>query len=755
MSDRMALLRDYFFSRKDVVAFRAPWGAPCPAEANGNFEAMLAGHLDHGAPAAAFSWTNAEGKAIRECGRFRLGTYSPGEDGRTRFACVDCDAGGRHGNPLADPVEAALLIVGKLKAIGIQAYLERSGGGVGCHIWIFFGEALPAAEIRRLLIGILRPLGIKLASGAPADPAANVGIEIFPKQDALEPGGIGNMVWLPWWHGAGDGCCQFFKVAEDGELTIYIPEYFETVTGAQLQIALGQCEQPGRNPFKQRASDASGASVETRAIRYLQKCDPAISGQGGHKALFKAARAVVYLFGLGEDVGFRLLWEHYNPRCQPTWSEKEIRHKCRQANSKPCSRPRGYLRDRERTATGRAHGGNHHSNGEQSPNRESGTGQSQAGGETAAPGFRFRPVDSLTFFAQERCHTWVIQRLLVERELAVIGGPKKCLKTSLLLDLAISLASGTPFLGAFQVYQPVSVAVLSGESGEVTIEQAARRICHARGLDPASLNLSWQFTLPKLSSLADLEELREGLKAEGIRVVLIDPLYLCLMADSGKDAANLFDVGPLLLAVARACLEANCTPILAHHSRKALSMDQPMELDDLSFAGIAEAARQWILLNRRTRFDAETGTSKLYLSVGGSAGQSGEWHVDVCEGVLGGDMSGRKWEVSVMPAGEGIQLEKAAASSQKDQQRDQAAQADEFKVMQAIDAAAGMGEQPPTARKIRELAKLSNDKAGGAITRLLHQRLIEEVSVEFTCGKNSVRTAPGYRRKGPFCVQAT
>src|SRR5690606_41082912 len=35
--------------------------------------------------------------------------------------------------------------------------------------------------------------------------------------------------------------------------------------------------------------------------------------------------------GLSEETAFRILWPEYNPRCQPPWSEKELRHKAKGA----------------------------------------------------------------------------------------------------------------------------------------------------------------------------------------------------------------------------------------------------------------------------------------------------------------------------------------------------------------------------------------------------------------------------------------
>lgn len=94
----------------------------------------------------------------------------------------------------------------------------------------------------------------------------------------------------------------------------------------------------------------SSADVERRAIAYLESLPPAISGQGGHATTYAAATAVAHGFGIEPDQALRLLLEHYNPRCEPPWSEKELRHKVDDAANKPHDRPFGWLRDAPRDA---------------------------------------------------------------------------------------------------------------------------------------------------------------------------------------------------------------------------------------------------------------------------------------------------------------------------------------------------------------------------------------------------------------------
>lgn len=91
-----------------------------------------------------------------------------------------------------------------------------------------------------------------------------------------------------------------------------------------------------------------GTPAPDRAAAYLDKLPGAVSGQGGHKATFRAARCLVWGFGLSADDALRLLIERYNPRCQPEWTERELRHKVEDADTLPFGKPRGWLRDARR-----------------------------------------------------------------------------------------------------------------------------------------------------------------------------------------------------------------------------------------------------------------------------------------------------------------------------------------------------------------------------------------------------------------------
>lgn len=83
-------------------------------------------------------------------------------------------------------------------------------------------------------------------------------------------------------------------------------------------------------------------NVFERARRYLAKCPPAISGQGGHDQTFHTACLLTNGFALSEADALQLLHE-WNAGCQPPWAEHELLHKVRSAMGARHAKPRGHL----------------------------------------------------------------------------------------------------------------------------------------------------------------------------------------------------------------------------------------------------------------------------------------------------------------------------------------------------------------------------------------------------------------------------
>jgi hypothetical protein len=243
---------------------------------------------------------------------------------------------------------------------------------------------------------------------------------------------------------------------------------------------------------------------------------------------------------------------------------------------------------------------------------------------------------------------WLIDGILLEREPQVIGGPDKGLKSSIALDEAVALASGTAFLGRFPVNKKCRVLYVSAENKEGTFWRKTKAVCAAKGVDFDSL-LDGFFAFFKPVNFASKKHRKafaSFVRTHEINVVVLDPAYLCFGRAASGGGTDAYKMGQLFQLMTRTCLDNDVTPIVPHHAVQSLKPGRLMELGDLLFSGPSKFFGSWILINRRSRYRYDA-KHKLVVSFGGRENPGSMVAVDAYEGDVQPDGSGRVWEVAV------------------------------------------------------------------------------------------------------------
>ena len=321
--------------------------------------------------------------------------------------------------------------------------------------------------------------------------------------------------------------------------------------------------------------------------------------------------------------------------------------------------------------------------------------------------FELKPISSREFAIADYRLEYLIKRVWVKDQPCMLGGPHKALKTGTMLEIAISGGTGTPLFGKpeFAVPKPFNVMVLSGESGKATLQETAHRIAFAHKVKLADAQIWWEDTLPKIAKPDHLLALGDAITKVSAKLCLIDPAYLCLLSGDtqGRQASNLFDVGALLTGLADIGRQTGCGIGLAHHMKK--NPAEPFaipKLEDLAYAGFAEFARQWLLINRRSEY-RDDGRHELWLSIGGSAGHSSTWAYTVEEGIPDDNFRGRYWDVSIERAAEAIEGKKRDKERQRENDRHAKVTENVERVMEQLRSS----KEPQTPRSIREILGIS------------------------------------------------
>ena len=339
---------------------------------------------------------------------------------------------------------------------------------------------------------------------------------------------------------------------------------------------------------------------------------------------------------------------------------------------------------------------------------------------------------------------YLAKGLIPRGQPGVIGAPYKGMKTSICCDIAASLATGGYVMGFFRVPQPVRVLFMSAESGLPTLRKTTEAICNAAGIRwPEDLdNLQWCTTLPKLGIDDDLRKLDAAFASFPFEVLIADPLFkMC----SGDGAENMMKQGDKFMHLQKWCDERGVTLIFVHHLTKPASkVYEPADLGDLSYAGIAEHVRWWILLSRQEKYTPPDPVHRLWFGCGGSAGHSGLW---ACSIDLGEYVEGqpRQWNVTLQEAQEVRQEAAEKRAAAKNAEKLTAAQAKAQANVESLLSTLKEFPEGETKTALRNRSGLHTSALDGAIYDALHAKplpLIESCQV-FKGGRKQGRD--GYR----------
>lgn len=152
---------------------------------------------------------------------------------------------------------------------------------------------------------------------------------------------------------------------------------------------------------------------------------------------------------------------------------------------------------------------------------------------------------------------WVIRDFWMRRSHGIIAGEPKTFKSTIALDMAVSIASGQPLWDRFPVEDPGPVLIIQNENAEWIMKDRLEKIINSKGLvgkvatTKSGLSVTFPPTLPlyfvnnygyNFSDPLHREQLEGTIEELQPSLVMFDPLYL--MFDGEINSAK--DLHPIL-----------------------------------------------------------------------------------------------------------------------------------------------------------------------------------------------------------------
>jgi len=175
----------------------------------------------------------------------------------------------------------------------------------------------------------------------------------------------------------------------------------------------------------------------------------------------------------------------------------------------------------------------------------------------------YQPAHRLAQREEEQ--RWLITGLWSEEAVGIVGGEPKCCKSFLALDMAVSVAAGTPCLRRFPVTRAGRVLLYAAEDALHIVRRRLEGICLAAGVALQELDVQ-VITAPtvRLDLATDRANLDETVAKLRPRLLVLDPFVRLHRIDENASG----EVAPLLAYLREMQRRHGVAVAVVHHAKK-------------------------------------------------------------------------------------------------------------------------------------------------------------------------------------------
>jgi DNA-binding transcriptional ArsR family regulator len=185
--------------------------------------------------------------------------------------------------------------------------------------------------------------------------------------------------------------------------------------------------------------------------------------------------------------------------------------------------------------------------------------------------------------------SWLVEDWLPDKSITFLISPPESYKTWILLDLAVSVAAGVPFLGGYRVNQAGPTLIIQQEDSHTGLTDRLALIVEQKmNADTRLERDQWQVpAIPdipiyihpsrmlRFDNKKVIEELEKQIEIIKPKVILIDPLY----STTASTDNYMSDLANQMMVLKTWRDKYGCSFVIAHHSKKNLDPDSTARED--------------------------------------------------------------------------------------------------------------------------------------------------------------------------------